>query len=230
MELFNPWLTSSLLLLAIWFVIWFSRPRIRKELLWVSLFTLPFGLTEPLFVPEYWNPPSLFNLAQRTGFDIESFIFCFAIGGIGAVLYKLLFPVRHQKVRAEERQQKSVSHWLALFSPFVIFIPLFLLTTINPIYSASIAVFFGSIATLFCRPDLKQKVLGGGLLFFSLYFIFFFLFTLFYPDIIVQVWNISALSGIVLWGVPLEELLFAFTFGMFWSSIYEQMMWYKLKR
>jgi hypothetical protein len=48
---------------------------------------MPFGLTEPLFVPRYWDPPSLFNLAATTGFDIESLIFCFAIGGIGAVLY-----------------------------------------------------------------------------------------------------------------------------------------------
>jgi len=40
----------------------------------------PFGLTEPMFVPEYWSPPSLFELAQRTGFDIEGIIFSFAIG------------------------------------------------------------------------------------------------------------------------------------------------------
>jgi hypothetical protein len=26
----------------------------------------------------YWNPPSLFDLAHRTGFDVESFILCFA--------------------------------------------------------------------------------------------------------------------------------------------------------
>jgi hypothetical protein len=32
-------------------------------------------LTEPLFVPDYWNPPSLFDLARRSGFDIESVIF-----------------------------------------------------------------------------------------------------------------------------------------------------------
>jgi hypothetical protein len=27
----------------------------------------------------YWAPPSLFSLAQKTGFDIESLIFSFAI-------------------------------------------------------------------------------------------------------------------------------------------------------
>ena len=59
-------------------------------MVWASLFTAPFGVTEPLFVPEYWCPPSLFDLAWRTGFDIVSLIFSFGIGGIGAILYNLL--------------------------------------------------------------------------------------------------------------------------------------------
>ena len=55
-----------------------------------SVPTAAFGLTEPLFVPAYWNPPSLFDVAQRTGFDIESLIFCFAISGIGAAGYRAI--------------------------------------------------------------------------------------------------------------------------------------------
>src|SRR3989339_24114 len=98
----NAWLTFSLILLGIWAVIWIVKPLIRKEMLWASILTAPFGLTEPIFVPEYWNPPSLFNLAQRTGFDIESLVFCFGIGGVGAVLYnaltrKHLVPMNHQE-------------------------------------------------------------------------------------------------------------------------------------
>jgi hypothetical protein len=58
----------------------------------VSTLTALFGLTQPLFVPAYWNPPSLFDLAHRTGFDIESLIFCFAIGGLGAAGYRVLAP------------------------------------------------------------------------------------------------------------------------------------------
>ncbi|NQY26146.1 MAG: hypothetical protein HRT92_03100 [Piscirickettsiaceae bacterium] len=48
------------------------------------MFTAPFWLTEPLFVPDYWIPPSLFYLAVTTGFNIESLIFCFGIGGVGS--------------------------------------------------------------------------------------------------------------------------------------------------
>jgi len=83
-SIFNPWLVFALIFLVIWIVLFLIKKGVRKEMLWASILTAPFGLTEPLFVPEYWNPPSLFNLAAKTGFDIESLIFCFAVGGIGA--------------------------------------------------------------------------------------------------------------------------------------------------
>ena len=79
------WLIWSSAFLVPWLAAFVGFPQYRRMMLWASLFTAPLGLTEPLFVPEYWNPPSLFDLAQTTGFDIESVIFCFGIGGIGAV-------------------------------------------------------------------------------------------------------------------------------------------------
>ena len=80
------WLAWSIALLIPWLAAYVALPRQRKVMLWTSLFTTPFGLTEPLFVPAYWSPPSLFDLARTTGFDIESFIFSFGIGGVGVVL------------------------------------------------------------------------------------------------------------------------------------------------
>ena len=40
---------------------------------------------------------------------------------------------------------------------------------------------------------------------------------------------LSILLGILIFGVPLEELIFGFTFGMMWSSIYEHFKWYKIR-
>jgi hypothetical protein len=37
-----------------------------------SALTALLGQTEPVFVPKYWNPPSLLGLVQRSGFDIEN--------------------------------------------------------------------------------------------------------------------------------------------------------------
>ena len=84
------------------FLYWL-RKDLRHELLVVSLWTVPLGLTEPLFVPEYWNPPSLFDLANTIGFDIESILFSFAIGGIGFVIYRFIFPFKLISVPDKER-------------------------------------------------------------------------------------------------------------------------------
>ena len=231
LNLLNEWLIFSLILLAIWLVIFIFRKGLRKEMFWVSLFTMPFGLTEPLFVPEYWNPPSLFNLAVTTGFDIESFIFAFAVGGIGSIIYEAIFRIRYEKIsRHEQHSKKHRYHLLALFSPIIVFFILWLFTSLNPIYSASLAMLIGGIVAVFCRPDLKKKTFAGGIIFLILYFLFFLLFNLIYPDAVRQFWNLSAISGILLFGVPLEEILFAFPLGMFWTNVYEHVLGYRVKR
>ncbi len=97
------WFVWSLGLVLVWLLVYLFNKPARKRMLWASLLTMPFGLTEPLFVPEYWNPPSLFDLAARTGFDLESLIFCFGIGGLGIVLYDLIFKVRHEAMSPDEK-------------------------------------------------------------------------------------------------------------------------------
>jgi len=223
------WFIWSLGFLAVWLSLYLSKSAMRRQMLRTSLWTSPLGLTEPLFVPEYWNPPSLFGLAQRTGFDLESLIFCFAIGGIATVLYEALVPVRHKAMSHGERSDpRHRLHLLALTSPVIVFILLQLGTSWNPIYSGSLAMFVGAIASLLCRPDLKIKLWVGGGVFVLLYFVFFELLKMLFPGYVERVWNLSAISGLLIWGVPLEEYLFAITFGMMWSSLYEHLSWQKI--
>ena len=166
------WFIWSLIILALWAGIFLYKKQSRKEMLKMSLITMPFGLTEPLFVPEYWMPPSLFDLAEKTGFDIESLIFSFAIGGIGVVLYNLIFKQSLVKVNQTERNQRRHRlHKYILFIPAVVFLFLALFTTLNHIYCGIIALFIGGLSTLYCRPDLKRKIWVGGILFTILYFI-----------------------------------------------------------
>lgn len=194
----------------------------------VSLATTPFGLTEPLFVPEYWNPPTLFDLAQRTGFDLESLIFCFGIGGVGSVLYSVLAHRSDVPVPAsEKRLPLHRHHYKALASPFVAFLLLYFLPW-NPIYPSIAAMAVGAIATVRCRPDLKTKTWVGGVLFLAYYLVFFLALEATSPGYALQVWNLRDISGILLLGIPLEELLFAFTFGLYWSGVYEHLMWRRL--
>ncbi len=45
------------------------------------------------------------------------------------------------------------------------------------------------------------------------------------PGYVVRVWNLDALSGVLLGPVPLEELAFALSFGMYWSGVYDHYTW-----
>jgi lycopene cyclase-like protein len=219
------WFVWSIAFLLPWLAAYLAFPEQRRAILWSSLFTMPFGLTEPLFVAEYWNPPSLFNLAQRTGFDIESLIFSFGIGGIGATLYNLLTGRASVELSSVERSNpRHKYHAWALAMPFVAF-PLLYPLPWNPIYAAIVAMALGAAATAFCRPDLVLKIGLGAILFVGYYTVFLLGLELTSPGYIERVWNLSALSGIEVAGLPIEELLFAAGFGAYWSSVYEHFTW-----
>lgn len=220
------WLVWASAFLAPWGVLYWRYPAHRRAMIWASVFTTPFGLTEPLFVPSYWNPPSLFDLAQRTGFDIESLIFCFSIGGVGAVLVNVL---RGQVVRplpaAERHHRRHRFHRWVLAAPFLVFVLLVPLGW-NPIYPGIAAMVVGGALSVWCRPDLARATALGGLIFVAYYALFLTGLELTAPPgYIEEVWNLDSLSGVVLGFMPLEELLFAFGFGSYWAGVYEHFTW-----
>lgn len=224
------WLIWSSAFLLPWIALYLRNAGSRNVMLRTSLATTLFGLTEPIFVPAYWNPPSLFELAQRTRFDIESLIFSFAIGGTGAVLYDTF--TRHTLVplSAEERHEPLHRfHLTALLVPFVLFVPLYVLPW-NPIYPSIVCLAAGAIVSVICRPGLSGKTLVGGVLFLGLYTILLLGLKWSAPGYIEQVWNLSALSGGLIYGIPLEELLFGFSFGLYWTGVCEHFTWSKSVR
>ena len=95
----------------------------------------------------------------------------------------------------------------------------------NPIYPAILCLAIGGITSSLCRPDLTVKRLVGGAAFLGLYSIFMLELVWLTPGYIPQVWNLSALSGVIVGGIPLEELLFGFTFGWYWTGVYEHFRW-----
>lgn len=222
------WLVWSSAFLIPWIVLYVSYARHRKAMRRTSAFMALFGLTEPLFVPEYWNPPSLFELARRTGFDIESVIFAFAIGGVGAVLYNALTGREMGPVDALERTHpRHRRHRIALLTPFAAF-PVFLVLPWNVIYAGIAAMLAGAMAVWLCRPDLLRKTWVGGLLFLGFYTVFLLGLKWSAPGYVEDVWNLPALSGVLWYGLPLEEFLFGFSFGLYWAAVYEHFAWLRV--
>lgn len=210
------WLICSSFALVIWAIIFFSLRNSgekQKEMLAFSLWISLFGLTQPLWVPEYWHPPSLFNL--RSEFDIESIIYSFALGGIVVAVYRCLFPAIVKPVKKHKYQL------LSFFSVPVVFVFLLAAFKLNNMYSIIFAMAIGGLFSYFLRPDLRKRMFAcaGGCT--VMHFGFFLLLMAMFPGYVERFWNLNVLWGIFILGVPLEELVFAVFLGFLWPSIYE---------
>jgi hypothetical protein len=210
------WLIFASAFLIPWLIIYITAAGYRRFMLRRSLATMLFGFTEPLFVPRYWNPPSLFHLGQRTGFDIESFIFCFAIGGVGTVLTNLVTGQKPLPAPVVEDVDLRRKRW-GIRAVAVVTLVILLPFRWSPMYPGIIAMGLGAAAKVNCFPEQKKNILIGGLVFLGLYLIFLLGMKWIVPGYIEQVWNFKALLPVHPLGLPAEELLFAITFGMFWS-------------
>ena len=97
----------------------------------------------------------------------------------------------------------------------------FVATDLNPIYDAIIALMAGGLATGYCRPDLRRKMGVSAVLFPCFYFLYFITLNAAVPGYVLRVWNLGAIGGVLILGVSLEELFFTFSFGFYWSKLYE---------
>ena len=247
----NPYLFGCLLLLAFWavtlvIVLLKGNIRNRHEFWWGSLVCSLLGFTEPLFVPAYWHPPSILSYNR---WDAESFLFCFAIGGISAVapewrLWRRTFltldsaiwetvramlkpfrrltgtdtpPADEVFLTAEELRRENA----LLLSIFMGSFGFTAHTGLNVIYNAALASVAVGIYIAWRRPRLRWQVWSGALLFLLVYTAVLQVVGRLYPSFYTDHWNLPALTGIWILDAPVEEYVFAATFGAFWAPLYE---------
>lgn len=213
---------GSLIVLSFWLALFMYRKDLRKEMLFASIITIPFGMTEFLFVPEYWNPPSLFNLIQKYGFGIESILFVFSVGGTAAVFYEVIAKQKIVKILFD--------HKIHLLPYVLITLLYFVLEFIFPdetIYNAIFSLLAGAALMGYLRKDLIKQIVFNGIYFAMIYFILFFVFLLIFPQYVTKIYNLENFIGIDILGVPIEEIMFALSVGACWSVFYEYIRGYR---
>jgi len=228
-----------------------------REFWWASWTCCLLGITEPLYVPEYWSPPSILRFYR---WDVESFIFCFAIGGVAAVLTELptvkklavaadraLWDIfgrvilRIKRAYGAEADEKSMprvvlgrvfpesgqlqkeQHELDNIILVAFFLAMFGTTAqlnLNIIYDGAIVCLSTAGFIWWRRPGLRWQIVGGALSFTLLYAAVLKAVVAVYPDFF-SYWNQSQLTHIFIAKAPLEEYVFAFTFGALWAPLYE---------
>src|SRR6266581_4170592 len=219
------YLVGVLIFGAAWVACYVLGKKYRAEIRWGTLISAPMALTSLLFVPEYWTPPSLFDLDQKIRVGIEDVLWAAAVGGIASVVAEILLKEKLSIIRKAARRRH--------FAPFVVLIVVFLVLEFwhpgKTIYNTIIAFAVGALVIAYLRSDLIPTMLVGALSFTALYFALFLIFLFLYPGFIQRYYNIPNLLGIYVLGVPIEELLFAGAGGAIWSVAYEYVQGYGLE-
>ncbi len=210
--------------LIIWLVLYLVKKSTRGEQVLMSYVGAVIGpLSEIIYFKDYWYPESIFSV--RIGsfpLMLEDVLFGFAIGGIGAVVFEVLF--RRNLKRLSTGSQSVIKIWSAAL--------LFLGTLfaalsfgINSIYASSLAFLAAAVAILVFRRDLLLNAVGSGACVMLLMFVSYFLLFNLVENAEALLREQWLLYGTFLdtrvAGIPLTEMAWGFTWGFVAGPLYE---------
>lgn len=220
------YLTGDFLLASVWLLLYIKRKDLRFEIIVMSVLSLfwiavSYVLFASDFISKVWVSEGLGILTfLPLGIHGEDMLFTFFLGGIAAVLYEEILSKKHFK---KYRKRNAFIHF-ALF-PLIIFFSLLIgirFFNINPYYASFVGFLISAGLIWILRRDLFLHSIISGVFLSVIYFIFFaFIFIPLFPGIVKEWWHLSQLSRIFLLGVPMEELMWCFFFGLFIGPSYE---------
>jgi hypothetical protein len=218
----TSYLWGSLLLLPLWLLGYIKNKDSRKEMVICGVL---FGITAVaigyLYAnKDYWNPPYIFNNVLH----LEDFLYGFLFGGISAEIYEIVLGFRDERINMKRR---------------LYLLPVFLIITIlcfyllidllgwNSIFAHILPPFIVGLLAITFRKDFILPTILAGIFMLIVTFLWQKAILLLYPSMISDYWLMDNLSGNLITGVPIEELIFAFALGFGASSFYELVMGYE---
>lgn len=199
----------------IWLILFLKRKDLRKKILTMSVLVAPLGpLSEFFYLRDYWHPELLFG--ARIG--IEDILFAFFVGGISSVIYEEIFGKRFTRRHLPGHRKTMFS--LAIFGLFWMVLGV-VVFGYNSIYVSTLGFILIALVMLAFRHDLIKTALFSGFLMGCLMFVFYLSFLSIFPEAVKQWWLIKNISGILVLGIPLEELMWGFGWGMIAGPAYE---------
>ncbi|MBU0907662.1 MAG: hypothetical protein KKE05_05915 [Nanoarchaeota archaeon] len=213
------YLVGSLALILVWIIIFFWRKDVRKEMILISLIFGALGpFLSPIFLSDWWRPPTI----TGTPVGVEDFLFGFAVGGIGSVIYMEIFhkKLRLKKPTKKKEKKRNIRFGLLFGLGALAFFILYLLGLHS--FPASIIAATLAITIIWIqRPDLILDSLISGILLTLVSLIFYILPEFLFPGWINYTWNFNSLTGITFLKAPIEDLVWFFFSGMLVGPTYE---------
>lgn len=204
--------TSILMLIPFWVVLFFTKKESRTEMVTMGIYLGIAGLLlSTISLRDYWHPIFVFE-----SFHIEEFLYGFFFGGLSTELAKLFLKNKYKK-----HPERHIFLFLTLLISYFLLKITISDLHINSIYAyCLVLLFIGSTCYVLDRKVLKLQIFSGALALIITFIIFHIAF-LINPDFIKSTWELNNISALLVSGIPIEELMFAFLLGFGASSYYE---------
>ena len=208
------YLWGVLIVLPIWVVIIWKKPRSRREVIYMGLIfaTASMLLDKYCAIYDYWKPHFIFK-----DFNFESLLYGFFVGGMSTKIYELVF----QKEYVSEKEPRDGLMLIITLASVVLWVLLLLFLTLNTIYLMLIEMLVWTVGFLLYNRKMLALSLMSGVLMLVINIAWYAAILSLYPEVVHDIWFTGNLNGIYLLGVPLEEHLFLFMLGALGSLIFK---------
>lgn len=206
-------MTMVILLCTLFFYCYLNAGSHRKTLFLVGVMSVPGSFLSFLFVPDYWNPVRLFE----TNPGIEDIVFSFVTGSI--VWFLSVNRYADQGLKRHINRQTYVKRYLKVTAiGAVTFALVSRFDSLNIMSQILISMFVTSLLVGWYYRKLVNIALLNSALFGVFYTLLLVAAFQVFPHFEAQ-WNREYLWGVSFLSIPLEEIIWAFSFGFTWTLI-----------
>jgi len=228
----SPFLYVSLALFVFWCGVLFLSKKTRQEQLVMSVIGLALS-PGAIMIASLDSATSGTTIGGTVG--IEDLLFAFSVFGLASVIYQVVLGKHAKRLRGDRIfLSHPATHWLAhLIIALGIWtcIALSLVVVLGLTAAQSVVVGGLLVGTYVIadRKDLMFNALLSGIFVSALVFaaeqIFF---VRMFPDAAPAFWNARHLGGLMLGGIPVEEIVWSGVVGFAIGPLYEYMREIKL--
>lgn len=218
------YLLFSAALLLPWAFVFIFRKDLRRQMLFMSFGTAVAGVALEYLVwtADWWRPLTI----TETRIGIEDVILGVTNGGLGAVVYEIVFGKRTRALRKDSIvkrffKKKRWLLWVPLLASVIVGSTIFWVLGWHSFWATVLSCLIGAGLMVLLRSDLLTGAVFGGLSMVLVALPAYKLFASFFPGITGQFWLLDSLSGFLVWGIPIEDLGFYFAAGAFIAPLYE---------
>lgn len=210
----------GLLFFVVWLGLFIWRKNIRKEMIIMSsIFAFAGPMADILYTQDWWKPLTL----TGTRIGVESFLVGFMIGGISSVIYEEIFKKR-LKIRKFSKIKKERANLRFLFILIIsalLFFGSFYLLQFSSLTATIISLFIPTIFIWIKRKDLILDSLVTGLLLVVVASLVYTILEFLTPGWIQSFWYFKDIPSVVLFNLPLNDIIWYFLAGLFIGPLYE---------